>query len=58
MENLNQRRYTVYVPSDPWESDDCETLEEARRLLPIRAEEFVYAEIRKDGVIIDDLQIL
>jgi len=54
----NQTRFTVYVPSDPWESTDCETLAEAQRLLPIRADEFVYAQIRKDGVILDDLQIL
>ena len=54
----NQHRFTVFVPSDPWESTDCETWAEAQRLLVIRAEEFVYAEIRKDGVILDDLQIL
>jgi len=62
MNNLNpslmERRFTVYVPSDPWESMDCETWAEAQRLLAIKADEFVYAEIRKDGVILDDLQIL
>jgi len=54
----NQTRFTVFVPSDPWESIDCETWAEAQRLLAIKADEFVYAEIRKDGVILDDLQIL
>jgi len=62
MNNLNpslmERRFTVYVPSDPWESIDCQTWAEAQRLLAIKADEFVYAEIRKDGVILDDLQIL
>jgi len=62
MNNLNpslmERRFTVYVPSDPWESIDCQTWAEALRLLAIKADEFVYAEIRKDGVILDDLQIL
>jgi len=62
MNNLNpslmERRFTVFVPSDPWESIDCETWAEAQRLLAIKADEFVYAEIRKDGVILDDLQIL
>ena len=51
-------RFTVYVPSDPWESTDCDTLAEAQRLLAIRADEFVYAQIRKDGKVLDDLQIL
>ena len=58
MNNLNQTRFTVFVPSDPWESIDCATLAEAHRLLAIKADEFVYAQIRKDGVILDDLQIL
>lgn len=51
-------RFTVYVPSDPYESISVDTWEEAQRLLPILADEFVYAEIRKDGKILDDLQIL
>ena len=54
----NQTRYTVFVPSDPWESIDCETWAEAQRLLAIKADEFVYAQIRRDGKILDDLQIL
>jgi len=54
----DQRRFTVYVPSDPWESTDCATLAEAQRLLAIRADEFVYAQIRKDGKILQDLEIL
>jgi len=54
----NQTRFTVYVPSDPWESTSVDTWAEAQRLLVIRADEFVYAQIRKDGKILDDLQIL
>jgi len=58
MNNLNQRRYTVFVPSDPWESMSADTWAEAQRLLAIKADEFVYAQIRRDGKILDDLQIL
>ncbi len=51
-------RYEVYVPSDPYESWSVCDLDEARRLLYVLADEFSYAQIRYDGKIIDDLQIL
>jgi len=51
-------RFSVYVPSDPYESVSVETWAEAQRMLAILADEFTYAEIRKDGKILDDLQVL
>ena len=51
-------RFSVHVPSDPYESVSVDTWAEAQRLLYVLADEFTYAEIRKDGKILDDLQIL
>jgi len=53
-----EARFTVYIPSNPWESMSADTWAEAQRLLAIKADEFVYAQIRRDGKILDDLQIL
>ena len=51
-------RFSVYVPSDPYESVSVETWGEAQRMMAVLADEFTYAEIRKDGKILDDLQVL
>jgi len=55
---MSQQRFTVYVPSDPYESVSVHSWAEAQRLLHLLADEFTYAEIRKDGKILQDLQIL
>jgi len=55
---MSQQRFTVYVPSDPHESVSVHSWGEAQRLLCLLADEFTYAEIRKDGKILQDLQIL
>ena len=51
-------RFSVYVPSDPYESISVDTWAEAQRMMAVLADEFTYAEIRKDGKILDDLQVL
>jgi hypothetical protein len=51
-------RFSVFVPSDPYESVSVETWGEAQRMMAVLADEFTYAEIRKDGKILDDLQVL
>ena len=56
--NQPMTRFSVFVPSDPYESISVDTWAEAQRLLYVLADEFTYAEIRKDGKILDDLQIL
>ena len=58
IDNRDTNRFTVYIPSNPWESMSADTWAEAQRLLAIKADEFVYAQIRRDGKILDDLQIL
>ena len=58
IETNQPMRFSVFVPSDPYESISVDTWAEAQRLLYVLADEFTYAQIRKDGKILDDLQIL
>lgn len=47
-------RYTVYVPSAPHESESVSDLDRAWLLCLDLSEEFGYAQVRRDGVILGD----
>jgi hypothetical protein len=49
-----QTRYTVYVPSAPYESESTHDLDRAWLLCLDLSEEFGYAQVRRDGLILGD----
>lgn len=51
---MTQMRYTVYVPSAPHESESVSDLDRAYDLCLSLSEEFGYAQVKQNGVIIAD----
>jgi hypothetical protein len=47
-------RYVAYVPSAPYESESTHDLDRAWDLCLSLSEEFGYAQVRHDGVILGD----
>jgi len=47
-------RYEVYVPSTPYESESTHDLDRAWLLCLDLSEEFGYAQVRHEGVILGD----
>ena len=47
-------RYTVYVPSDTYASESTHDLDRAWDLCLSLSEEYGYAQVRQDGMIIGD----
>ena len=53
-DNRPMTRYTVYVPSDTYASESTHDLDRAWDLCLSLSEEYGYAQVRQDGMIIGD----
>ena len=54
VQTTTMTRYTVYVPSAPYESESTWDLDRAWLLCLDLSEEFGYAQVRQDGMILGD----
>jgi hypothetical protein len=54
MNNQTMNRFEVYVPSAPYESESTSDLDRAWMLCLDLSEEFGYAQVRQNGMILGD----